>query len=147
MLAAAEALQKLAGEELRGAQAEHLEDEAAAKVLLHALLWCVTLMLITSDGTCSVCICKCAGPHMIMPPPARFACLAHLTFPYSACAYQGAGSSSLQVPAVWALDNLFSVPSFFTTMGVVTSGHLSFACTGFVHPSAIPGAMVNLVTH
>ena len=38
MLAAAEALQKLAGEELRGAQAEHLEDEAAAKVLLHALL-------------------------------------------------------------------------------------------------------------
>lgn len=29
---AAEALGKLAGEELRGAQAEHLEEEAAAKV-------------------------------------------------------------------------------------------------------------------
>lgn len=29
---AAEALARLAGEELRGAQAEHLEEEAAAKV-------------------------------------------------------------------------------------------------------------------
>lgn len=32
LLSAAEALKKLAGEELRGAQAEHLEDEAAAQV-------------------------------------------------------------------------------------------------------------------
>lgn len=38
MLTAAEALKKLAGEELRGAQAEHLEDEAAAKVLSPILL-------------------------------------------------------------------------------------------------------------
>ena len=38
MLTAAEALKKLAGEELRGAQAEHLENEAAAKVLSAILL-------------------------------------------------------------------------------------------------------------
>lgn len=38
MLTAAEALKKLAGEELRGAQAEHLEDEAAAKVQSPILL-------------------------------------------------------------------------------------------------------------
>ncbi len=32
MVTAAEALGRLAGEELRGAQAEHLEEEAAARV-------------------------------------------------------------------------------------------------------------------
>lgn len=44
MLTAAEALRKLAGEELRGAQAEHLEDEAAAKVYTCA---CASSFLLT----------------------------------------------------------------------------------------------------
>ena len=60
MLTAAEALKKLAGEELRGAQAEHLEDEAAAKVLSPVLLLlavavlfvhrCCTLLLSITDN-------------------------------------------------------------------------------------------------
>ena len=49
MLTAAEALKKLAGEELRGAQAEHLEDEAAAKVQFTILL---LLLLCTAAVHC-----------------------------------------------------------------------------------------------
>jgi hypothetical protein len=51
MVTAAEALGRLAGEELRGAQAEHLEEEAAARVRNHFLL-----LDASSRGLCDRCM-------------------------------------------------------------------------------------------
>ena len=51
MVTAAEALGRLAGEELRGAQAEHLEEEAAARVRsLFLCCWIKAFMHFVTSG-------------------------------------------------------------------------------------------------